>query len=127
MVTAATTAFIIILPLNYIRNRIDLFVNRTAYNDAVALAVNGRLKKINNLYELPHKYAKLSVSDGKIYLLNKPGLRAAMFYTFTGIPDGQMGFVYVQQGKPNDAISELFSLVDKKVDLGDGWFYVAGE
>jgi hypothetical protein len=118
---------IIILPLNYIRNRIDFFINETDYNRAYELAINAHPDSTYYNFVLPGKFKSLSTDDGQVDGVNKEKAHAVLFYTFRGVPDGQIGFVKVSNDKNADTlINQLFGKVNEKKDLGNSWYYVNG-
>lgn len=117
---------IILLPLNFIRNRIGFFINETNYNKAYDLAIRAQPDSVYNDFTLPSKYS--SLSDGNVTVINSQNEHAVLFFTLRGVPDGHGGFVRVSNNKNADElIKQLFSEIGEKRSLGDNWYYIIGE
>lgn len=118
---------IIILPLNYIRNRIDFFINETDYNRAYDLAIKAHPDSTYYSLMLPKKFKSLS-DGGQVEGFNSETARAVLFYTFRGIPDGQCGFVKVSSHeKAYKLIDEVFGVVTETREIGNNWYYAIGK
>jgi hypothetical protein len=117
---------IIIMPLNFIRNRIGFFINETNYNKAYDLAIRAQPDSAYYDVTLPGKYS--SLSDGNVTVINSQNEHAVLFFTLRGVPDGHGGFVRVSNNKNADElIKQLFSEISDKKNLGNNWYYIIGE
>jgi hypothetical protein len=126
-INACTLVLVIMLPLNYIRNRIEFFLFRSDYNSAANFVLEDQKSALPSLYQLPNQYSYLSVGSGKVDIVDRAACRAVVFYTFTGIPDGMSGFVKVSSGNVKECIPHICNKVYKFVDLGDSWYYLSGD
>ncbi|MVN89639.1 hypothetical protein [Mucilaginibacter aquatilis] len=115
---------VIMLPLNYIRNRMAFVVYKDDYQVASNIAVTGPLDPGSSLYKLPGKYSSLSVGGGEVDVLDKSLNQAVLFFTFRGMPEGRSGFVHIRKGNASFCIKEMFGDVYKQKELGNRWYYV---
>jgi hypothetical protein len=117
----------IILPLNWIRNRIEFTLYSDSFEAAYSITSKANITS-GSIYKLPPKYQSLSVGGGEVYFTKKDSITAVLFYTFRGTPDGQNGFVKVSNGKINDIVDNILGgeVYDIK-PLGNKWYYVSGE
>lgn len=121
---------IIILPLNQIRNRIKFETYKSHYEKAVNFALSQQNEQTSYpvIVKLPKNYTYLSVGGGEVMVINKDNKKGVFFYTFRGVPDGQIGFLRIK-GKVNlnDFKKELFNDVDEIKKIDDNWYYISAE
>jgi hypothetical protein len=121
-------AVIMILPLNYIRNKIEFSVNRTKMEEAVNIILFKKYEQNKFMYYLPEDYQYLSAGRGQVMAINDYSVRAVFFYTFRGVPDGMKGFVKIKDyGTIQDFKENFGSEVIEIKDLGDNWYFVSAD
>lgn len=127
-ISITSLALIIILPLNWIRNRIEFFVWKSNYEQAALLIYKNMPDSTRTTYKLPDKYEFLSAGGGEALVENSSKCKGVLFFTFRGIPDGMKGFVKILDGKSINTFTEsIGSEVDEIKVLGDNWYYISGQ
>ena len=119
---------VIVLPLNWIRNRIGFAFYYNSYQTASNLAINSKHDSTVYLYKLPDKFKSLSAGGGDALVINQPSGKAVFFYTFRGTPNGKQGFLKIIKGEnANDFVKDLFIEFPIVKDLKNNWYYVSGD
>lgn len=111
---------VIILPLTWIRNRTNFFINENNYENAVIGIKQMNIKNTQKI-TLPKKYQNLS--DGKVMVTNIQNQKAILFYTFRGIPDGFAGFLKIDDKQNIDSlyVGQQYYIRD----LGNNWYHIS--
>ena len=118
---------VILLPLNWIKDRLEFSLYYNRYEVASDLAIKAKPDSASYLYMLPSGYQSLSVGGGEVLVTNKEKANAVLFFTFRGVPDGMSGFVKTRNSKKNNyLIREIFNELYQIKDLGNNWYYVSG-
>lgn len=121
---------IIILPLNKIRNRIKFEAHKSQYEMAVNFALSQQNEQTTypEIVKLPKNFKYLSVGGGEVIVINKDTKKGVFFYTFRGVPDGQIGFLRIKgNDNINDFKNELFNEIAEIKKIDDNWYYISAE
>jgi len=101
---------IVVLPLTWIRNKIEFNLNENEYEAASDIA-NRCKKSYNHLYQLPGEYESLSVGGGKVELIENQDGSGVLFYKFQGMPDGSSGFLKIYKGDVNILLKNIYHII----------------
>ena len=121
---------IIILPLNKIRNRIEFVTQKKQFEKAVNFVLSKQAEQTiyPETFELPKNYKNLSVGGGEVIVINKKTQKGVFFYTFRGVPDGRIGFLkIIGNDNVTDFAKQLFNEVNEINEIGNNWYFIAGE
>lgn len=128
LINIAMAIFIVILPLNWIRNRVEFSTNKEKFNRAVDIILRKKLKpELRQICQLPVDSEFLSL-DGVVLVINKQNSQGVFFYIFRGAPEGVAGFLKIRGKEKPDDFAKIIS--DEYVtikELGDCWFYISSE
>lgn len=128
LINIVSLLLIIVLPLNFIRNRVDFFFNKGDYEKAAKLIYNETHTLTDTVYKLPSGYQSLSAGGGDALIVNNSLGSAVFFFTFRGAPDGLKGFLKVINGKGTDVFTKnIGSEITEIKNLGDNWYYISGK
>ena len=117
----------IILPLNWIRNRIDFAINYNTYEVASNIILDSTSDSLQRIYALPEKFSSLSVGGGDVYVVNNKEEKAILFYTFRGAPDGMKGFLKIEKCKNlKSLVGHFRSEIYEIKYLKNNWYYISG-
>ncbi len=122
-------ALIIILPLNWIRNKIEFASNKEQFELAVDIIAheNQEINDQPQIHKLAPELEHLSL-DGVVLTMHRPTSKGFFFFTFRGAPEGVAGFLKITgNGKLDNYISDITpdSVVVKT--LKDNWYYISTE
>ena len=121
---------IIILPLNKIRNRIEFATQKKQFEKTVSFVLSKQTEQTiyPETFKLPENYKNLSVGGGEVIVINKSTQKGVFFYTFRGVPDGRIGFLkIIGNDNVTDFAKQLFNEVNEINEIGNNWYFIAGE
>jgi hypothetical protein len=121
---------IVILPINWLRNKIEFNIYREEFNEAAQIIIDRKLEETSHpqISELPETYKHLSL-DGVVFVIHEHDTQGVFFFTFRGAPEGMSGYLKIQKQADLQeyikAISTEEHLIAK--DLEDNWYYITVE
>lgn len=121
---------IIILPLNKIRNRFEFVIQKRQYEKAADFVLSKQIEQTIHpeIFRLPKNYKNLSVGGGEVIVINKSNQKGVFFYTFRGVPDGQIGFLKIEGTYDvNNFAKLMFNEVNEINEIGKNWYFISGE
>jgi hypothetical protein len=123
-------AVIVILPINWLRNKMEFDAYRDEFDKAAQIIMDEKLEELGHpqIVELPAEYKHLSL-DGVVFVIHKQNTKGIFFFTFRGAPEGMSGYLKVQEHanlqEYINAISTEEHLIAK--DLENNWYYITVE
>lgn len=129
MINVVMAIIIAVLPINWIRNKIEFTSNKEQFENAVSIITASTIKDTERpqIYQLPAEYHYLSL-DGITLIIKKPTSNGIFFYTFRGAPEGLAGFLKITgDGTVEDYKISIIPKNAKIKNLDDNWYYVSTE
>jgi hypothetical protein len=129
LINVVMSLIIVVLPLNWIRNKIEFTSNREQFENAVKIILNEPTNEPDRpqIRRLSEEYDFLSL-DGVVLVVHKTASKGIFFYTFRGAPEGVAGFLKITgDGTPDDFKKYIGPKNASVKDLDNNWYYITTE
>lgn len=122
LIVVVTSIFIITIPLNYVRERLEYKIYYGKRTEIVEKIKNGEIGYFeHNQIKLPDKYKKISIDKKAHIYLNKEEILIS-FIVHESFPDEGSEIVYSSNGEK--LIRENIDSINKIEKRDENWYYV---